>query len=301
MRALKWVFPFVLAMSFGFALNGTSNAAGFDDTTDRQPVACHSDGAKEIVLLTFGQSVSANYGEAAYKPHGNAINFNPNDGHCYATTDPLLGADAGRGDHVGSIWGYLCDKLLAARQWDRCIIAPTAQGDSSMADWAPGGRVHQLVRKTVDGLSANGLVPSAMLYGQGESDASVHADPVSYQAKFNEMVADIRSFSTAPILIAVETICYSQSFDLTDTDDATRIAKWIGQEKIAQAQRAVVDPSRGIFPGPYLDYINGREGRWDGCHLSTYGLKAAASQWMYYVLQAVPEPALPSSASAIRP
>jgi hypothetical protein len=125
-----------------------------------------------------------------------------------------------------------------------------------------------------------------MLYGQGESDASVRADPAGYQALFNRMVASIRSFSSAPILVAVETICYNHP-DLQPLDDDTRVAKWIGQEQIEQAQRAVVDPALGVFPGPDLDFINDQVGRWDGCHLSTYGLKAAAAQWKHYLLEVV--------------
>jgi hypothetical protein len=285
----RWrsVFAFALTALLGLVLHGTSNAAGFADPTGRVPVACHSETAKEIVLLTFGQSISANLGEAAYKPRGNAINFNPNDSHCYVATDPLLGAEAGQGSHVGSIWGYLCDELLATKRWDRCIIAPIAQGDTRITDWAPGGGDNHLVRETVEGLRANGLLPSAILYGQGESDASVHADPAAYQAHFDEMAASIRSFATAPILVAVETICYLENQDLVNTDKDTRVAKWIGQEAIQRAQRAVVSRDHGIFSGPDLDFISGEVGRWDGCHLSTYGLKAAAAQWKYFLLQAL--------------
>ena|ERR1700692_1045072 len=121
------VFLFALATLLGFALPGTSRAAGLNDSTERVQVACHSEAAREIVLLTFGQSISSNSGEAAYKPHGNAINFNHNDGHCYVATDPLLGADIREDSHVGSIWGYLCDELLATGRWDSCIIASLRQ------------------------------------------------------------------------------------------------------------------------------------------------------------------------------
>jgi hypothetical protein len=136
-------------------------------------------------------------------------------------------------------------------------------------------------------LRAKGLLLSAILYGQGESDASVHADPTAYQSHFNEMAASIHSFSTVPILVAVETTCYLENQDLVDTDKDTRVAKWIGQEAIQHAQRAVVNRDHGVFPGPDLDFISGEVGRWDGCHLSTYGLKAAAAQWKYYLLQAL--------------
>jgi hypothetical protein len=282
------VFPRVLTAFFCcFAF--TANAAGFNDTAGRTQVDCHSSTANEIVLLTFGQSISANHGEAGNTPRGDVVNFNPNDGHCYAATDPLLGASANFDSHVGSIWGYLCDDLLATRHWNRCIIASIAQDSTKMHDWSPDGAMNHLLRETVEGLRINGLVPSAILYGQGEEDASVRADPVAYQENFNRMTDQLRSYSKAPILVAVETICYLQNFDLIDTEDSTRVAKWIGQEKIAQAQRSVVDPLRGVFAGPYLDFINGREGRWDGCHLSTYGLKAAAAQWKHYILKAVTE------------
>jgi len=280
------VFLFALAILLGFALPGTSSAAGLNDTTERVQVACHSEAAREIVLLTFGQSISSNSGEAAYKPRGNAINFNHNDGHCYVATDPLLGADIREDSHVGSIWGYLCDELLATGRWDSCIIAPIAQSSTRVTDWAPGGWANHLIRETVEGLSANGLVPSAILWGQGEDDASIHADPAAYQEHFNEMAASIRSFSTAPILVAVETICYPKN-QLVDTDKDTSVAKWIGQEAIQRAQRAVVNHDIGIFPGPDLDFITGEVGRWDGCHLSTYGLKAAAAQWKHYLVQAL--------------
>src|SRR5262249_32652367 len=152
--------------------------------------------------------------------------------------------------HVGSIWGYLCDDLLATRHWNRCIIAPIAQGSTTMHDWSPEGGMSHLIRETVEALRINGLAPSAMLYGQGEADASVQANPVAYRENFNRMVEQTRTYSKAPILVAVETICYLQNFDLVDTEENTRVDKWIGQEKIAQAQRSVIDSSRGVFAGP---------------------------------------------------
>jgi hypothetical protein len=285
---LKMIFQFALAGLISLSPNCMADAAGFNDTTGRTRVACHVETAKEIVILTFGQSISANHGEAAYTPHGDVVNFNPNDKQCYTATDPLLGATANADSHVGSIWGYLCDSLLATKRWDRCIIAPVAQGGTSIRDWAPGGGdLVRLVRQAVEGLNANGLTPSAMLFGQGEADASINADAAAYQANFNAMAADIRSFSDAPILVAVETICYLMNWDLTEVDEDTRVHKWIGQERIEQAQRALVNPARGIFAGPDLDFINGKIGRWDGCHLSTYGLKVAAAQWKHYVLEVV--------------
>jgi hypothetical protein len=156
-----------------------------------------------------------------------------------------------------------------------------------MSDWAPGGAVNHLIRAAIDGLRGNGLAPSAFLYGEGEKDASIHADAAAYQADFSRMATHICSFSAAPIIVSVETICYFHDPDLVDTDKDTRVLKWIGQEKIEQAQRSIVNVKRGVFAGPDLDFIDSSVGRWDGCHLSTYGLKAAAAQWKLYLPQAL--------------
>jgi hypothetical protein len=61
------VLPFIISAAASLLVPGTSEAAGFDGTTARVQVACHSATAHEIVLLTFGQSISASEGEAAYK------------------------------------------------------------------------------------------------------------------------------------------------------------------------------------------------------------------------------------------
>ena len=251
---------------------------GFNDVSGRKRVACHVDNARELVLLTFGQSLSANHGEAPYAPRGDVVNFNMNDWLCYAATDPLLGATFGGDNHTGSVWGYLCDGLLETKRWDRCIVAPIAQGQTSMKDRAPGGGQYHLIRAPVARMRASDLVPTAMLYGQGEQDAGSNADPAAYQKNFNAMVASIRRYSRAPILIAVETTCNMIAVD-ANVAAAIRAA----QQRIEQAQRGLVNPASGVFAGPDLDRI-GPDGRWDGCHLNVAGLKSAASAWQQSLL-----------------
>ena len=251
---------------------------GFNDVTGRKRVACHVAGAREIMLLTFGQSISANHGEAPYTPHGNVVNFNPNDWLCYAAVDPLLGATAGGDNHTGSIWGYLCDGLLETKRWDRCIIAPIAQGQTSVKDWAPGGGQYRLIREAIARMHASGLTPTALLWGQGEQDAIGTPDPAVYEKRFNAMADAIRPYAHAPLLVAVETTC-----DFNLINEPTRVAKRAAEQKIEEAQRAVVNPAAGIFAGPDLDRI-GQDGRWDSCHLNVSGLKAAAAAWQQALL-----------------
>ena len=95
------LIAFILFVLIAFAQPTT--AAGYSDTSDRARVACHSENTS-IVLLTFGQSISANHGATNYTPHGDVVNFNTNDGQCYLAKDPLLGATSNPSGNSGSIW-----------------------------------------------------------------------------------------------------------------------------------------------------------------------------------------------------
>ena len=86
-------------------------SCGFADTEGRVEVDCDAfvgDGPDQAVLFVFGQSNSANAARDRYVTGHEVINFNPHDGKCYQTQDPLLGPD-GRG---GSVWGRLGDGLV---------------------------------------------------------------------------------------------------------------------------------------------------------------------------------------------
>ena len=59
-----------------------------------------------------------------------AINFNPHDGKCYQTQDPLLGPD-GRG---GSVWGRLGDGLVREGLYRRVLIVPIGIGGTQLEE-----------------------------------------------------------------------------------------------------------------------------------------------------------------------
>ena len=257
----------------------------YDVTADRSPVPCLRERAHSLVLVPFGQSNAGSQGESAHKPAGDVINFNWADGRCYLAEDPLLGAAGARGR--GSIWTRLADKLQRNGLFERIVIAPIAVDGSHVAEWVPEGKLWPRLPAVVQGLRANGLEPDMFLWVQGEADASVTADPDAYKRDFLAMAAGIREIvgSRAPIFIAVATLCYGQDTGpvLEHVEPETRAAKWMGQEAIQQAQRQLVDPARGLYPGPDLDFI-GTPARWDGCHLSTYGLDVAADLWKQRLL-----------------
>jgi hypothetical protein len=73
----------------------------------------------------------------------------------------------------------------------------------------------------------------------------------------------LRSYEvTAPVYVAQASICNSPP-----------------NETIRDAQRALVDPSLGIFAGPDTDTI-GLEDRFDGCHMAESGLVKHAELWV---------------------
>ena len=97
-------------------------SCGFADTEGRVEADCDAfvgDSPDRAVLFVFGQSNSANAARDRYVAGNEVINFNPHDGRCYQTQDPLLGPD-GLG---GSVWGRLGDDLVSEglyRRSSRC-------------------------------------------------------------------------------------------------------------------------------------------------------------------------------------
>lgn len=122
-------------------------SCGFADTEERVEVGCDAfveESPDQAVLFVFGQSNSANAGKDLYVAGDEVINFNPHDGRCYQTQDPLLGPD-GLG---GSVWGRLGDALVSEGLYRRVLIAPFGIGGTEIVRWAPGGDLHVRVEKT---------------------------------------------------------------------------------------------------------------------------------------------------------
>jgi lysophospholipase L1-like esterase len=243
---------------------------GFQDTTGRVEVNCADyQGDNAAVLMTFGQSNSANAGRDRYTPAGKVANFNFHDGKCYVAQDPLLGPD---GDG-GSVWGVLADKLIDSGDYDRVLIAPFGIGGSSLAQWQEDGFLHPILKQATRSTIEQGVRPTHVLWHQGEADAMSGTSEEDYFAMFEKLVAHLRDYGIeAPVYPAVATHCVMPTMepepDYRERQDQVRAA----QQKLPALE--------GISAGPDTDSIQGEKYRHDNCHFTATGMQAHAQLWV---------------------
>jgi len=231
-------------------------------SADREAVACTpftAGNPRNAVLLTFGQSNSANFGETRYTATENVLNFNIHDGKCYRSADPLFGAD---GDG-GSVWGRLGDQLVETGAFDRVLIVPFGIGGTALREWTVGGRLHPRVQFTAQQLQRAGIVPTHVLWHQGEHDARDGTSTGDYISMFAALVKSLHDYGIdAPVFAAVASLC----------DD-------LGSDAIRSAQRALPTQIAGVYPGPDTDSLSDMHDRFDYCHFSARGLHSHAALW----------------------
>jgi hypothetical protein len=236
-------------------------------TANRPTVPCDPftvSNPRHAILLTFGQSNSANFGETRHSAGDNVANFNIHDGKCYLSEDPLFGAD---GDG-GSVWGRLGDQLIASGAFDRVLIVPFGIGGTTLAEWTTGGRLHPRVEHTAQLLKQAGLEPTHVLWHQGEDDALSGTTAEAYIDMFAALVAALRDYGIdAPIFPAVASLCND-----------------LGSDTIRSAQRALPERINGVYPGADTDSLSDMHDRYDFCHFSEKGLIAHAALWQEAIL-----------------
>ena len=236
----------------------------------RQAVECRDflPAPTTAVIVVLGQSNAANRGQGRYTSRGPVYNFNIFDAKCYRARDPMLGATG----NEGSPWARLGDKLVSQGIFQNILFVPIAVGGTSVTDWAPGGPIHQRLIYTLQRLSAASLMPTHILWHQGESDAAGNTTVADYKMKFMEIVKTIRNTKiNAPIYLAVATHCGT--------------TPELFHRGVRQAQKELVDLPNGIFPGPDTDTI-GTEDRVDDCHMSSSGLQKHSELWFNAIIQA---------------
>jgi len=216
-------------------------------------------GPRTMVALVFGQSNSANSGATKYTPKRDVFVYY--EGKCYQGMDPLPGPN-GNG---GTVWSRLGDKLIDAGLYDKVLFVAVGVGGTNIARWKPDGDLYPRITDALSYLEKDGIKITHMLWHQGESDNGMHTTKDNYKSMFTSMLEGIRSHVVdAPIYVAVATRCGS----LPE-----------GYE-IQQAQRELVNPALGIFPGAYSDELLSIDDRHDACHFSDSGLDKHANLWL---------------------
>ncbi len=232
----------------------------FNDTSGKQELPCSEipSGKRTAVLLIFGQSNSTNQGQGRFNPDTGVYNFNFFDGKCYVAKDPLLGTSGTK----GSFASRLGDRLIKAKVFDAVVLVPISVGGTYMEDWTLGGVHFRRIPVAIKRLAQKRLRITHLLWHQGEGNVQHMANPEAYKANFLDMLNAIRSYAVnAPVFVPLTSVCGSAPY-----------------EKTRRGQRALVDPARGIYPGPDTDGL-GFNYRYDNCHFGSAGLDAHAEMW----------------------
>ncbi|WP_293391050.1 hypothetical protein [Nevskia sp.] len=216
---------------------------------------------RPVVFLAFGQSIASNFNQAPYTPK--RPSYNIHQGRCFEARDPMAGADG----TLGSMWSHLGDALPSGLMPYTAFVT-IGVGDSSVAQWDAGGSLNERLTEAVRSTRDTGFGISYLLWHQGSADRGTTAG--TYQSHFMGMIQSIAPYGVLPgtspgntrVLIAVHTRCGNGGQDAA----------------LAAAQRGLVNPDKGFFPGADTDTLGGNF-RYDGCHLSKAGQEKAAALW----------------------
>jgi peptidoglycan/LPS O-acetylase OafA/YrhL len=255
MLALLTVLSFVTRASSSPPPAGVENLAHIQ--TPRSPISsCQAiAGGHPLVLLALGQSNAGNHGEPDERsPEVTVID----DGGCLRTRAPLPGAT---GDG-GSIWPRLANELERQYPGRRALIAVLAVDSTEVLAWSQPGPLQDRLRRKVSSLAAEGLLPNAVLWQQGEMDAQAGTSAEDYIIRFTALLKALRGMGVdAPVFVAQSTYCRGDGFGV-----------------VRRAQQRLLDRTPGLAVGAQTDTLMGAA-RWDECHFSEAGLQAAAALW----------------------
>lgn len=222
-------------------------------------------GIRNCVLLIAGQSQTTNVSPTVYTPINSAkiTNFNIYDGACYSCFDPLLGCSLtslGQGNFAGR----LADKLINANLFDRVILCPIGIGGTTVAQWADALNLGKRITVALARLNSRGMVPSAILWGQGENDNVLGTSQIDYENSLSSIILNSRiNGYVGSWLIAQET--------------------WnagIISTAVQNAQTGIVNHALGIYAGPNADSLNASYRQVDNTHWNDAGSDAYASLWL---------------------
>lgn len=217
-------------------------------------------GDRTFTGLIAGQSNGANYATGANYTPTNADkidNLNFIDGGTYKGADPALGASGS-----GSSWLFrFADKLISGGLYDRVILVPIAVGATSVLDWLPSGIVGKHFAAASARCANVGLVPSAILWQQGEADHAM--TQATYKTNLLSVIGSSRAAGfVAPWLVGKST--------------------YNGGVTSAPVRAACAEVVNGldVFAGADTDTLTGTANRDAGLtHFNAAGADAAATLW----------------------
>lgn len=263
----KW-FPFEELRSLKQAASVEGGNATFSTIASRSDVLEFIDGKEQIecpsnterlgVLVTFGQSNSAN--SASYRVRSDEVNdvINFHSGICYRASSPLLGAT-----NTGGEWMSLtAQSLVDAGLYDNVVVMSLGIGGSPVAAWTEGSELNLRLIDNLNAISEKYTVTD-MLWHQGESDLKWGVSTSQYIASFSDLVATVRAANvTAPIFVSIASFCNGGDYP----------------NNITNAQLEIINQISGVERGVNTDELLPTEMRHDNCHFNEQGQRLAASE-----------------------
>lgn len=226
-------------------------------------VPCPQQDEGTVVLLLVGQSNAGNHAARIVQTEQGERVLNFSRGKCHVAGSPLLGATGS----LGEPWTRLGDNLVVSARARHVILVPAAVSGSRMRQWQAGGELNGMLQATLDDLRPHYRI-THVLWHQGESDFLGGTSQADYTRQFLSMVDSLRRRGVdAPVFVSVASRC--------GPDPA-----WTPANPVAAAQRALVDPARGILSGIDTDRLLAETDRADGCHLSASGQEKVSSSWL---------------------
>ena len=238
------------------------NWNSFSDASRRVNVACHAN-RDAAVIVTLGQSNAANYATTPYTPKHDVLNFNIYDGSCYRAEDPLLGA-SGTGGNFATVLG---DMLIERGFYQRVIVAPIAMGGSLVEEWADEGMFNRRILVLIRRLYDADLLPSHILWHQGEGDPGKgDSHGRRYRKNLVEVISTFRRYGIdAPFFVALATKC--------------GVYPRPNGDYIREGQRSTVNELMHVFLGPDTDTLGDEYRDTQHCHFNAEGLRRTATLW----------------------
>ena len=210
------------------------------------------------MLVTFGQSNSANYAEYMVKSEETIGVINWFDGSCYKAQSPLLGASGTKGEWIS----LLARELIQRGTYDNVIVVSLGIGGSPVAAWEEGSLLNDRLKRVLLKLKGSYKITD-MLWQQGETDARWGIGSKSYFDSFVSLESSIRSISIdAPIFNSIGSAhCDNDNYP----------------NRVTNAQLALVRERKGIVLGVNTDELITTDMRYDNCHFGESGQRTAAS------------------------
>jgi hypothetical protein len=246
----------------------------------KKPVAFHEEIPCPIpstnlkIVVTFGQSNSANYGGMFvkkqrrnidhYQPVGDVRVLHWKTGKCFVGNDPVVGAS---GDGA-SLWGRFGDELIAQKKATQVLIVAFGVGGTSIREWVgekaterDGENLAERLETAASTLRRAGYTADMVAFQQGESDPDISYH--EYRSRLEKLGERVYQLFQSPMVTAVSTLCQRPA-----------------HAGISRAIHDAVADHPAIRLGPSFDKdVAHVLDRTDQCHLSGIGLDKGARFW----------------------